>query len=107
MKKIVVFTGAGMSADSGIATFRDADGLEVDAVVERRDGSWGAIEIKLGANKADQAARSLLRLKRKVASNPAARNPEPSFLLALVGKTDFKYRTPEGVLVAPVTELAP
>ena len=27
MKKIVVFTGAGMSADSGIATFRDADGL--------------------------------------------------------------------------------
>lgn len=27
MKKIVVFTGAGMSADSGLATFRDADGL--------------------------------------------------------------------------------
>lgn len=26
-KKIVVFTGAGVSADSGIATFRDADGL--------------------------------------------------------------------------------
>lgn len=26
-KKIVVFTGAGMSADSGISTFRDADGL--------------------------------------------------------------------------------
>ena len=25
--KIVVFTGAGVSADSGIATFRDADGL--------------------------------------------------------------------------------
>ena len=27
MKKIVVFTGAGVSADSGISTFRDADGL--------------------------------------------------------------------------------
>lgn len=26
-KKLVVFTGAGVSADSGIATFRDADGL--------------------------------------------------------------------------------
>ena len=26
-KNIVVFTGAGVSADSGIATFRDADGL--------------------------------------------------------------------------------
>lgn len=95
------------SFQSPLRYYRDADGLEVDAIVERKDGSWGAIEVKLGANKADQAARSLLRLKRKVASNPAARNPEPSFLLALVGKTDFKYRTPEGVLVAPVTELAP
>lgn len=27
MKKIVVFTGAGVSADSGLQTFRDADGL--------------------------------------------------------------------------------
>lgn len=27
MKKLVVFTGAGASADSGISTFRDADGL--------------------------------------------------------------------------------
>ena len=27
MKKIVVFTGAGVSAESGLATFRDADGL--------------------------------------------------------------------------------
>ncbi len=27
MKKIVVFTGAGVSRDSGIATFRDSDGL--------------------------------------------------------------------------------
>ena len=27
MKKLVIFTGAGMSADSGLSTFRDADGL--------------------------------------------------------------------------------
>ncbi len=27
MKKIVVLTGAGISAESGISTFRDADGL--------------------------------------------------------------------------------
>ena len=27
VKKIVVFTGAGVSADSGLSTFRDADGL--------------------------------------------------------------------------------
>ena len=34
MKKIVFFTGAGMSADSGIATFRDADGLWANYRIE-------------------------------------------------------------------------
>lgn len=34
MKKIVVFTGAGMSADSGLATFRDSDGLWADYRIE-------------------------------------------------------------------------
>lgn len=33
-KKIVVFTGAGMSADSGLATFRDADGLWAEYRIE-------------------------------------------------------------------------
>ncbi len=34
MKKIVVFTGAGVSADSGISTFRDADGLWANYRIE-------------------------------------------------------------------------
>lgn len=33
-KKLVVFTGAGASADSGIATFRDADGLWANYRIE-------------------------------------------------------------------------
>lgn len=34
MKKIVVFTGAGVSADSGLATFRAADGLWAEYRIE-------------------------------------------------------------------------
>lgn len=34
MQKIVVFTGAGMSADSGLQTFRDADGLWAEHRIE-------------------------------------------------------------------------
>ena len=34
MKKIVVFTGAGVSAESGLATFRDADGLWAEYRIE-------------------------------------------------------------------------
>lgn len=33
-KKLVVFTGAGVSADSGLATFRDADGLWANCRIE-------------------------------------------------------------------------
>lgn len=33
-KKIVVFTGAGISADSGVATFRDSDGLWANHRIE-------------------------------------------------------------------------
>ena len=34
MKKIVVFTGAGISAESGLKTFRDADGLWAEYRIE-------------------------------------------------------------------------
>ena len=47
--------------------FETVTGLEVDAVVEARDGRRLAIEIKLGRGRGiDQAARSLLRLRNKV-----------------------------------------
>ena len=48
-----------------ICYYRDADGLETDAVIELRDGRWAAFEIKLGDNKFDEAAASLMRLKKK------------------------------------------
>ena len=35
MKKIVLLTGAGMSAESGIKTFRDSDGLWENYPVEQ------------------------------------------------------------------------
>lgn len=82
--------------------YRDADGLEVDAIVELRDGRWAGIEIKLGVNKAADAEASLLRLRDKGASNPAARNPEPSFLMVLVGNGGYAYQLPSGVYVVPV-----
>ena len=40
MKKIVVLTGAGMSAESGLKTFRDADGLWEEYPVQLRRKCW-------------------------------------------------------------------
>jgi predicted AAA+ superfamily ATPase len=85
--------------------YRDPDGLEVDAIIELRDGRWAALEIKLSENKVSEAVSSLMRLKRKIAANPTARNPEPSFMAVITGKSEFCRQTPEGVFVVPITEL--
>ena len=82
-----------------------ADGLEVDIIVELPDGRWGAFEVKLSEEKVPAAERNLLRLRNKIARNPAARNANPSFLAVLVGKASFCRRTPNGVFVVPITEL--
>jgi len=85
--------------------YRDSDNLEVDVIIELRDGRWAAIEIKLGENKVPEGVKNLTRLKNKILSNPLARNPEPSFMAVLVGNAEFCRKTPEGVYVIPCTSL--
>jgi predicted AAA+ superfamily ATPase len=91
--------------EPSIYYYADADGLEVDIVIELLDGRWGAFEIKLSEEKVPEAQKSLLRLRNKVVANPAAKNREPSFLAVLVGKATFSRQTPEGVYVIPLTTL--
>lgn len=85
--------------------YADADGLEVDIVIELIDGRWGAFEVTLSEEKVPEAQKNLLRLRSKVAANPAAKNREPSFLAVLVGKATFCRQTPEGIYVVPITSL--
>ena len=85
--------------------YKDSDNLEVDAIIELRDGRWAGIDIKLSENKVADGINNLLRLKNKIALNPMAQNPEPVFLAVSVGKTEFCRRTPEGVYVIPCTSL--
>ena len=81
--------------------YRDAYGLEVDAVIELIDGRWAALEIELDCAKADEAAASLLRLRDKVAANPLAQNPDPVFLGVVAANAPFFFRRPDGVYVIP------
>ena len=50
------------------------------------------MEIKLGKNKVPEAFASIDRLRRKVAANPAARNPKPSFSAVVVGAGELALR---------------
>lgn len=93
-----------MDSYSGVANrvcyYRDDKDLEVDAILER-GAKWAAIEVKLSDVKVDQAAESLLRLRRKVVENPAAQNPEPAFMAVITGKSTLAYRRKDGIYVIP------
>ena len=82
--------------------YRDDNGLEADAVIEDASGRWGAFEVKLGENKADEAAQNLLRIREKLARNSLARTREPAFLAVLVGLGERSYQRADGVYVIPV-----
>ena len=90
--------------DANLFHFRDERGNEVDAVVELNDGTWGAFEIKLGANQIDSAAENLLKIKsimEKEGDNP------PKFLCVICGLSGIAYRRDDGVYVVPITMLKP
>jgi len=86
------------SINGEVYHYRDKDGLEVDAIVHLIDGRWGAIEIKLGGNQIDQAAKNLIKFKEKVNTEKMS---EPSFLMILTG-APTAYKRPDGVLVVPL-----
>ena len=78
--------------------YRDKSGLECDAVVVLRDGRWGAVEIKLGSNEFDKAAKNLTILSEIIDSE---KMNKPSFLMILTGMK-MGYKRDDGVLVVPI-----
>lgn len=44
--------------------YQDYDNDEIDTVVRLEDGRWGAFEIKLGAHQIDDAAKSLIKIRK-------------------------------------------
>lgn len=78
--------------------YNDKNGLEVDAIIHLRNGKWGAIEIKLGEDMIDEAAKNLKKLKNKVDTDFMN---DPSFLAVVTG-TEFAYTREDGVHVIPI-----
>ena len=89
--------------DGSVAHYRDKSGLEADAVVHLRNGSYGFVEVKLGGDSAiEQGAQSLKTLANKIDQK---RMGAPAFLMVLVGLGDFSYCREDGVMVVPIRAL--
>lgn len=90
--------------NANLSSWRDSQtGSEIDIVLELPDGSWAAVEVKMGEVAADAAAASLLHFAAKVDTN---RHGEPAALIVITAGR-FTYRRPDGVLVVPITALGP
>ena len=86
--------------DGTVYHYRDSNGLECDAVLHLRDGSYGLIEIKLGGEKnIEDAAENLKLLSSKI---DTSKTKAPSFLMVLTGTSKYAIRRKDGIYVVPV-----
>ena len=88
--------------DGSLYHFRDnTTGLEVDSILEFRDGEYAAVEIKLGFNQVEDAKKSLISFCNNMIK-------KPKFMCIVVGFTDVIARDPDtGIYIVPVTALKP
>lgn len=97
VRDLRVYTDA---LDGQVYHYRDKKGLECDAVVHLRNGSYGLIEIKLGGDTLiDEGAKSLINLAADI---DTTRMKSPSFMMVLTGIGDFPYQRDDGVYVVPI-----
>ena len=82
--------------------YQDYQNKEIDSVIELENGNWCAFEIKLGANKIEDAAKNLLNIKNEIEKTGGK---VPSVMCVICGLTNAAYKRPDGVYVVPITAL--
>lgn len=91
--------------DGELYHYRDKSGLECDAVLHRRNGTYGLIEIKLGGEGLiEDGAANLKSLAERI---DTTRMKAPSFMMVLIGTGAYAYRRKDGVYVVPIGCLRP
>ena len=84
--------------------YQDYQNREIDSVIELEDGNWCAFEIKLGANKIEEAAKNLLKIREEIKKE---NGKVPAVLCVICGLSNAAYQRPDGVYVVPITALRP
>lgn len=88
--------------DASVSHYHDGDDLEVDAIVHRNDGSWIAVEIKLGSPQVEEASENLNRLERKMVEHG---EKPPVSKCVIIGYGMPSHMTSDGVRVIPIDTL--
>jgi hypothetical protein len=91
-------------ADAGVFHYRDSTDLEVGAIVERRDGAWVGVEVKLGGERAvAEAIADLGKLRSRLTE---ARLAQLACLCVITGG-QASFTRPDGIHVIALGHLRP
>jgi predicted AAA+ superfamily ATPase len=92
------------AAGAEVLHYRDGTGLEVDAIVQARDGRWGAFEVKLEQREVDLAAQHLIKLRDERVDTTRAGTPA---VLGVIVPSGISYLRDDGVGVVSLSALGP
>ncbi|MDP2189036.1 MAG: DUF4143 domain-containing protein [Sphingobacteriaceae bacterium] len=87
--------------DADIFYYQDSYGLEVDAIVQKRNGDYAAFEIKLGVGHIEEAAKQL----KKFEDNIDTAKMKPPKSLNIITGTGMSYRRSDGINVISLAAL--
>ena len=88
------------SLDGALYHYRDSSGLECDAVLHRRNGSYALLEVKLGGEeRINEGAANMQTLADIIDRN---KMPSPSFMAVITAVGRYAYQRKDGVFVLPI-----
>ena len=87
--------------DATVFHYQDSYGLEVDAIVQKRNGDYAAFEIKLGVGYIEEAATNLNKFFKNI---DTSKMDLPKSLNIITG-TGMSYTRPDGINVISLASL--
>ena len=87
--------------DGNIYHYRDKSGLECDAVIHLRNGTYGLIEIKLGGDRL--ISEGVVTLNKLSSNIDTSKMKSPAFKMVLIGVGEMAYKRSDGIYIVPLS----
>jgi hypothetical protein len=87
--------------DASVSHYSDSSGLEIDCIVQKRNGDWAAFEIKLGMSMNIEAVSNL----KKLTTTLDIKNIGPPKSLNIIVGTGVSYTRPDGINIISLASL--
>ena len=94
------------SSYGAVSHYLDKNGLECDAVVHLRNGTYGLVEIKLGGDTLIEEGAATLNGLAKIVDTSKMKAPSFKMVLTAVGEVVYR-RQEDDVIVCPISALKP